>query len=102
MKRTLLVALVAFGGWGCGSKNKVKECDELVALAEKFQTCDKIPASTRDMVARGFESIRNALKMLEDAGDVPKDQLDMLAKTCKSQVARIRESYDKVAPECLK
>jgi len=41
--------------------------------------------------------------MLEDVGDqAPKEQLEMLGRTCKTQTDKIREMYEKVAPECLK
>ena len=99
MKRALLVALVLAG---C-SKTKVKECDDLVALAEKIEKCEKIPADNRTQITSGIEQIRKALKMLEDVGDqAPKEQLEALGKTCKAQSDRIREMYEKVAPECLK
>ena len=99
MKRALLVALVIAG---C-SKTKVQECDDLVALAEKIEKCEKIPADNRAQITGGIEQIRKALKMLEDVGDqAPKEQLEALGKTCKSQSDRIREMYEKVAPECLK
>jgi hypothetical protein len=99
MKRALLVALVL----AACSKTKVKECDDLVALAEKIEKCEKIPAESRTQITTGIDQIRKALKMLEDVGDqAPREQLEALGKTCKMQSDRIREMYEKVAPECLK
>ena len=98
MKRLLvLVALV-----GC-SKTRVKDCDDLVALAEKIEKCEKIPAESRKSITMGIDQIRNALKMLEEVGDqAPKEQLEQLGQTCKAQSDKIREMYEKVAPECVK
>ena len=101
MKHFLLVAAILIAG-AC-SKTKVKECEALVSTAEKIEKCEKIPAENRADIKRGVEQIRTALKMLEDVGDqAPKSQLDMLAKTCQTQNDKIRELYEKVAPECLK
>jgi hypothetical protein len=100
MKRAIMIALVVLAS--C-SKTRVKECDDLVALAEKIEKCEKIPADSRANITGGIEQIRKALKMLEDVGDqAPKEQLEALGQTCKSQSDRIREMYEKVAPECLK
>ena len=99
MKRALLIALVIAG---C-STTREKQCDDLVALAEKIEKCEKIPADSRKGITGGVEQIRKALKMLEDVGDqAPKEQLEALGQTCKSQSDRIRDMYEKVAPECLK
>jgi uracil phosphoribosyltransferase len=99
MKRAALIALVLAS---C-SKTKVKECEDLVAVAEKIEKCEKIPAASRASITQGVGQIRNALKMLEDVGDqAPKEQLEMLGRTCKTQTDKIREMYEKVAPECLK
>ena len=101
MKHILFIALLS-SSLGC-SKTKVKECEALVATAEKIQKCEKIPPESRKSIKDGVETIRSALKMLEDVGDeAPKEQLDMLAKTCQRQNDQIREMYEKVAPECLK
>ena len=99
MKKVLLAALLVAG---C-SKTKIKECEALVSTAEKIEKCEKIPADSRAEIKRGVVQIKEALKVLEDVGDqAPKDQLDMLAKTCQGQNDKIRELYEKVAPECLK
>jgi hypothetical protein len=99
VKRALLIAFVIAG---C-SKTRVKECDDLVALAEKIETCAKIPADSRKGITAGVAQIRKALKMLEDVGDqAPEEQLEALGQTCKTQRERIRDMYEKVAPECLK
>jgi molecular chaperone DnaK (HSP70) len=104
MKHTLALFLVALPlVAGCGKKTKVKECEDLVALAEKIQKCDKIPEASRTAISSGVSSIKNALKTLEDVGDqAPKEQIEMLAKTCQRQVDQVRSQYEKVAPDCLK
>ena len=107
MKHTIAVLLLALAvplaTAGCGKKTKVKECEDLVALAEKIEKCDKIPEGSRKSITSGVQSIKSALKTLEDVGDqAPKEQLEMLGKTCQGQTDRIREMYEKVAPECLK
>ena len=102
MKAALLVLLVASTLGAC-KKTRVKECDDLVALAEKIEKCEKIPPESRKAMTAGIEQIRSALKTLEDVGDqAPKEQLELLGRTCKGQVDQIREMYEKVAPECLK
>ena len=99
MKRALLVALVLAG---C-SKTRVKECEDLVALAEKIEKCEKIPAESRQRMAGNIEQIRKALKVVEDVGDqAPKEQLETLGRSCRAQSDTVREMYEKVAPECLK
>jgi hypothetical protein len=68
-----------------------------------IEKCEKLPVESRQAISRGIDSIRNALKTLEDVGDqAPQSQLDMLANTCERQTKTIREMYEKVAPECLK
>jgi hypothetical protein len=100
MNRFLLIAAIA--ALGC-SKTRVKECDDLVSLAEKIENCEKIPPESRKSITGGIDQIRKALKMLEDVGDqAPKEQLEALGQTCKTQGDRIRAMYEKVAPECLK
>jgi hypothetical protein len=99
MKNIVFACLLVMG---CG-KTKIKECEALVVTAQKIEKCDKIPASNRQEISRGVSQIKEALKVLEDVGDqAPKDQLEMLAKTCQGQNDKIRELYEKVAPECLK
>ena len=100
MKRALLL-LVVFAG--CGKKTHIPECEALLKTAEKIEKCEKIPADKRDDIKKGTESIRKALKLLEDVGDqAEKSQLDGLARTCGDQNKMIVDLYDKVAPECLK
>lgn len=104
MKHTLalVLAISTLGSVAGCKKNKVKECEDLVALAEKIQKCDKIPEASRTAISSSVSSIKNALKTLEDAGEAPKEQLDMLAKTCQGQVEQVRAQYEKLAPDCLK
>jgi hypothetical protein len=104
MKHTIALVLVAIPlVAGCGKKTKVKECEDLVALAEKIQKCEQIPEASRTSISSGVASIKNALKTLEDVGDqAPKEQIEMLAKTCQRQVEQVRSQYEKVAPDCLK
>ena len=100
MKRALLIALVLAG---CSKSTRVKQCDELLAVGEKIQNCETIPESSRGSIKTSMDSMRNALKMLEDVGDqAPKSQLEQLGQTCQRQLDKIREVYEKTAPECLK
>jgi hypothetical protein len=98
MNRALLV-LVLFAG--C-KKTRVAECDALLVMFEKIEKCPTIPAEERKSLTTGLEAMRSALKAVEDVGDPPKEQLDMLRGTCRSQRDSLREMYEKVAPECLK
>lgn len=101
MKYALLVAAAL--SLGACKKTRVKQCDDLVALGEKIEKCEKIPADSRQSVTSGIASMKKALKTLEDVGDqAPQSQLDSLGRTCQMQVDRIQKMYEKVAPECLK
>jgi hypothetical protein len=102
--RVLVLGSALALGVGCSSK-RIKECDALVATAEKLEKCDKLDAKSRAEIAGATKTIRGALKMLDDVGgadQAPADQVDQLRKTCQQQNDSIVSLYEKVAPECLK
>lgn len=104
MSRVALACALALTAGAC-SKERVKECDAFVATIEKIEKCDKLDASARDRIKGSAQMIKNALKMLDDAGgagNAPEAQLDQLRQTCKSQHDTVVELYGKVAPDCLK
>jgi len=87
---------------GC-KKNKVPECEVFLATIEKIGKCDKVPEASRKEIVDSAKTIRDSLKMIEDAGgDVPDDLMSSMKDACKSQETTVREMYEKVAPECLK
>ncbi len=105
MNKLLLVCIVVGGlVTGC-SKKRIAECDELLTTTEKISKCEKLPAETRKSVAEAGKTMKDALKMLDDAGgvgDAPKDLVDQLRDTCKTQHKTIVDEYSKLMPECVK
>jgi hypothetical protein len=102
----LLVVCVVIGGLvtGC-SKQRVAECDAFVATIEKISKCEKLPAETRKQVAESGKTIKDALKAIDDVGGVgeaPKDLVDQLRDTCKTQNKTVIDDYTKLMPECMK
>src|SRR5262245_33004590 len=97
------ITMIAVFAIGCSSKTRIKECDDFVAVAEKLEKCEQIPAASRTSITCAVDQVRKMLKLLEDVGDqAPKSQLDTLAQTCRTQSDSIRKMYEKAAPDCLK
>ena len=104
MIRALLVAALLLSSSAC-SKKRIAECDDFVKTAEKLSKCDKLPAEQREAVAGGAKQIADMLKMVDDAGgfdEAPKEVVDELRSTCKSQNDRVVEEMQKTFPDCLK
>jgi hypothetical protein len=104
MNKLLIGVLVLGAAAGC-SKKRVAECDAFVATIEKISKCDKLPAEQRTAVAESGKQIKDALKMIDDAGgvgDAPEDLVKTLRDTCKTQNTTVIEQFQKVAPECVK
>lgn len=100
MNRLLIAVLVL--GAGC-SKKHVAECDAFVETIDKISKCDKIPAAEREQLASSAKQIKDALKMLDEAGgDAPDDLVKQMRETCGSQNRTVIEQFQKVAPECVK
>lgn len=102
----LLLVCVVFGGLvtGC-TKKRVAECDAFVATIDKIAKCDKLPADSRKSIEASGKSIKDALKLIDDAGgigDAPQDLVQQMRDTCKTQNATIVEQYTKLAPDCMK
>ena len=105
MNKLLLVCVVVGGlVTGC-SKQRVAECDEFVTTIDKIAKCEKLPAESRKQVAESGKTIKDALKLIDDAGgvgDAPKDLVDQLRDTCKTQNKTVVDEYMKLMPECMK
>jgi hypothetical protein len=89
---------------GCSAK-RVAECDDFLGTIEKLSTCDQLPAPARTQIQGSAKTMRDALKMLEDAGGVgsaPADLVTSMRDTCRTQNRSIREQYAKLSPDCLK
>ena len=102
MNKLLIAVLVL--GVGC-SKKRVAECDAFVETIEKISKCDKLPEDQRKSVAESGKAIKDALKMIDDAGgvgDAPDHLVKQLRDTCKTQNTTVIEQFQKVAPECVK
>jgi hypothetical protein len=89
---------------GCGSGERIAECDALLATLEKAGTCGRIDGSQRQQVDQAVRSIKEGLDLLEDVGPsrAPAALLDETKRTCARQDAEIRRLYEKDAPECLR
>ena len=102
---TLLIGVLVLGAMAGCSKKRVAECDAFVETIEKLSKCDKIPANERTPVAESAKQIKDALKMIDDAGgvgDAPEDLVRQMRETCKTQNTTVIEQFQKVAPECVK
>lgn len=106
----LVVSLALVGGsflalgTGC-SKERVKECDEFVATMDKLASCEKLPADARKQIGESSKMIKDALKQIDDAGgtgNAPKDLVDQMRDTCKTQTKTVVDEYTKLMPDCLK
>lgn len=101
----LLIGVLVLGSMAGCSKKRVAECDAFVETIEKLSKCDKIPADQRTQVAESAKQIKDALKMIDDAGgvgDAPEDLVRQMRDTCKTQNTTVIEQFQKVAPECVK
>ena len=101
----LLIAVLVLGGMAGCSKKRVAECDAFVETIEKISKCDKLPEDQRKSVADSGKAIKDALKMIDDAGgvgDAPEDLVRQMRETCKTQNTTVIEQFQKVAPECVK
>jgi hypothetical protein len=105
MNKLVLVCVVV-GGLVTGCKSKrIVECDEFVATAEKLAKCDKVPAAQQQQISSATKTIKDALKMLDDAGgadQAPTEVLNQMKDMCRSQNKVIVDEFTKIAPECVK
>lgn len=101
----VLVLVVGVGSLGACSKKRVAECDDFVKTAEKLGACDKLPAAQRSTMSASAKQIKDMLKTIDDAGgfdQAPKELVDEMRQTCKSQNERLVEEINKAFPDCLK
>jgi hypothetical protein len=105
MNKLLLVCVVVGGlVTGC-TKKRVAECDEFVATIDKIAKCDKLPAESRKAIQESGQTIKDALKLIDDAGgvgDAPQDLVQQMRDTCKTQNQTVVDQYMKLMPECMK
>ena len=104
MKHLLLVGTVLLGLGAC-KKERVAECDAFLATAEKLASCEKLPADQRKQMEAPAAQMRQALKAIDDAGGIgsaPKDMVETLRSTCKSQDDSVKKMFESIAPECVK
>jgi len=98
IRLALLLAALA----SCG-KERISECDALLATIETIAACEKLPAEAREAVKAKAKVIRAALDQIEERSDrAPQSQVDAITANCRDHLKTIREQYAKVAPECLK
>ncbi|MBA3391383.1 MAG: hypothetical protein H0T89_02010 [Deltaproteobacteria bacterium] len=103
--KALIIAVSILGAGAACNKERIKECDALVATAEKLEKCDKLDAASRTQIKSATKTIRDALQALDDVGGASKAepaQIEGLRTTCQTQNESIIQLYEKVAPECLK
>lgn len=105
MNKLMLCAVIVSGlVTGC-KKERVAECDEFVATIDKVAKCEKLPAETRKQISESGKTIKDALKQIDDAGGIgnaPKDLVDQMRDTCKTQNKTVVDEYTKLMPECMK
>ena len=101
----MVASVVGLGGLGACTKKRVAECDEFVATIDKIAKCPKLPEESRTSVQESAKTIKDALKLIDDAGgvgDAPDDLVKQLRDTCKTQNKTVVEQYTKLMPECMK
>ncbi|CAN5858773.1 hypothetical protein BH11MYX3_BH11MYX3_27540 [soil metagenome] len=105
MNKLLLVCVVVGGlVTGC-TKKRVAECDEFVATIDKIAKCDKLPTESRKAIQESGQTIKDALKLIDDSGgvgDAPQDLVQQMRDTCKTQNTTVVDQYMKLMPECMK
>lgn len=99
----MLGSLGALGAVGCGSGERIAECDGLLATVEKLAACEKISWTQRAALDQSRTSLVDALDRLEDVGTAraPASVLDEARRTCSKQIEDIQRMYEKVAPDCV-
>jgi len=100
--RTLALLLAA--AFGCGSGDRIAECDRLVAVASKVGACKKLDRAQRAQVDQAVTSIREALDKLDDVGldRAPPGAVSATGQSCAKQAEDLRLLYEKLAPECVR
>jgi hypothetical protein len=98
----IAVAIVAIGlGLGGCAKKRIPECDSLAHTIEKIGACPKVPDAQRNVILESAKTIRDSLKMIDDAGgvaDAPADLVNSMRDACKTQDASLKLKY----ADCLK
>ena len=96
----LIAALVA----GCGSGERIAECDQLLAFAAKASACKKVDRAQRQQIDQAASTIRDSLDKLEDVGldQAPPGAVTTTRQSCAKQAEDLRKMYEKLAPECVR
>jgi hypothetical protein len=106
VNKLLVVGAVVAGVMSVGcTKKRVAECDDFVATIDKIASCSKLDEKARGEIAKSSKQIKDALKMIDDAGGVgnaPADHVQPLRDTCKTQQKTVVDEYMKLAPDCFK
>jgi hypothetical protein len=96
-------ALAAALPAGC-SRERIAECDALLATLEQVSECDRLEPGQRLQVEQAVRSMKESMDRLEDVGPgrVPATLLDETKRTCAKQDAQLRQLYANVTPACLR
>jgi hypothetical protein len=102
-RRLAIIAALWAPLWGCGTGDRIAECDRLVERVEKVSACPRIERSQRQQIEQAAKGIREALDRLSDVGfdKAPAGVVLTTRQSCTKQFEDIRQMYEKVAPECL-
>lgn len=102
----LVLAVVAALALATGcSKKRIEECDAFVKTSEKLAACPKLPEAQRATIGEAAKQIKQVLEAADEVGgfeDAPKDVVDEMRSTCKSQTDRLVAEMTQAFPECLK
>lgn len=99
------LALVAASLAAACSKKRIGECDAFVRTSEKLAACPKVPEAQRATIRDAAKQVKDVLEAADDMGgfeDAPKDVVDEMRSTCKSQTDRMVAEMTTAFPECLK
>ena len=105
--RALVAALAASltgAAGGCGSGERIAECDALLTTVEKAASCPKLSWPQRTAIEASRAALADSLDRLEDVGPAraPASVLDEARRMCSKQNEDIQRMYEKVAPECVR
>lgn len=96
----LFCAAIALGLGGC-AKKRIPECDSLSKTVDTIAACPKVPDDQRSGILESAKTIRDSLKMIDEAGgvaDAPADLVSSMRDACKTQDASLKQMY----ADCLK
>jgi hypothetical protein len=98
------IVVVGIALAGCGSGERIAECDRLLEIATRASTCGKLDRAQRLQIENAVTTMRDALDKLEDVGvdRAPPAAVTTTRQSCAKQAEDLRQMYEKLAPECTR